>query len=173
VRAVRRDAVPGVPLDRRVPDRVDVVADVAHVRRVALLNTAGRPTGLVALEAPSTPIPCASAARPFCIIPCAALYYEPAFSAVFSRAADHRHRLLPARQKWPRSRCTAEQRDELASSHVEHGYFLPDAVSAPPTGPCSVFRTFSLPHINGQVLGADLNRSESSGVARRPIARNA
>jgi hypothetical protein len=62
----------------------------------------------------------------------------------------------------------AEQRDELPPSYVEHGDLLPDAVSAPPTGPCSVFRTFSLPHINGQVLGADLNRSESSGVARTP-----
>jgi hypothetical protein len=40
------------------------------------------------------------------------------------------------------------------------GDFRPYALSAPPTGPCSVFRTFSLPQVGPQVLGADLNRSE-------------
>jgi hypothetical protein len=42
------------------------------------------------------------------------------------------------------------------------GDFHPYALSAPPTGPWSVFRTSSLPQVGPQVLGADLNRSEST-----------
>src|SRR5262249_46366690 len=39
---------------------------------------------------------------------------------------DHGHRrLLSARRERPRKRCAAEQRDELASSHVGHGGVLP------------------------------------------------
>src|SRR5262249_21479987 len=41
------------------------------------------------------------------------------------------------------------------------GDFLPDALSEPPIGPCSVFRNFSLPQRGRQVLGANLKCSES------------
>jgi hypothetical protein len=51
---------------------------------------------------------------------------------------------------------------ELAPFKVEHGDFLPDALSEPPTGPCSVFRRFSLPLRDRQVLGANLKCSESA-----------
>src|SRR5262249_39059499 len=74
--------------------------------------------------------------------------------------ANRRVRLLRARREWPRSRA-AEQRDEIATFHVEHGDFLPDALSALPTGPCPVFRSFSLPQGGRQVLGANLKCSES------------
>src|SRR5215831_14539393 len=57
--------------------------------------------------------------------------------------------LLRPRRERPRRRA-AEQRDELATPHVEHGEFLPDALSEPSTGPRG-----------RQVLGADLNCSES------------
>src|SRR5262249_54003460 len=40
------------------------------------------------------------------------------------------------------------------------GDFLPYALSEPPTGPCSVFRSFSLPQGGRQVLGANLKCSE-------------
>src|SRR5262249_56898459 len=63
-------------------------------------------------------------------------------------------------------RSAAEQRDERAAFHVEHGDFLPDALSQPPTGPCSLFRSFSLPQGGRQVLGANLKCSESR--RRRP-----
>src|SRR5262249_50310446 len=39
--------------------------------------------------------------------------------------APHPARLLPARRERPRSRCAAEQRDELAPSQVEHGLSSP------------------------------------------------
>src|SRR6266478_4512164 len=65
-------------------------------------------------------------------------------------------RLLRARRERPCGCCAAEQRDELAASHVEHGGFLPR----------SVCRTPSLPQAAGEVLGADLNCSESR--RRRP-----
>jgi hypothetical protein len=38
-----------------------------------------------------------------------------------------------------------DQGNELTPFKVEHGDFLPDALSESPTGPCSVFRSFSLP----------------------------
>jgi hypothetical protein len=38
-------------------------------------------------------------------------------------------------------RRAAEQRDELAPLHVEHGDFLPYALSEPPTSPCSSANT--------------------------------
>jgi hypothetical protein len=69
--------------------------------------------------------------------------------------------LLRLRRERPRG-SAAEQRDERATFYVEHGDFLPDALSAPPTGPCSVFRTVSLPQGGRQVLGANLKCSESS-----------
>src|SRR5262249_43465554 len=37
----------------------------------------------------------------------------------------HSVKLLRARREWPRHSCTAEQRDELAPSHVGHGAVLP------------------------------------------------
>jgi len=46
------------------------------------------------------------------------------------------------------------------------GDFLPYALSEPPTGPCSVFRSFSPPQGGPQVPGADLKCSESR--RRRP-----
>src|SRR6516162_400966 len=57
---------------------------------------------------------------------------------------------------------TPDQANELTPCNVGHGDFLPDALSARPTGPCSVIRSFSLPQGGRQVLGADLNRSELS-----------
>jgi len=54
--------------------------------------------------------------------------------------ADHRQRrLLRARRERPRYRRTADKRDEVAPFHVEHGDFLPCALSAPPTGPYARF----------------------------------
>src|SRR5262249_57094579 len=41
------------------------------------------------------------------------------------------------RCKRPRRRRAAEQRYEVAPFHVEHADFLPNALSAPPTGPCA------------------------------------
>src|SRR6516164_6822002 len=69
-------------------------------------------------------------------------------------------RLLRARRQRPRGRRAPEERDELASPHVEHGDFLPYAYSAP-TGPFGRFTPLSLPHCTRQVLGANLNCSES------------
>jgi hypothetical protein len=47
--------------------------------------------------------------------------------------SDHRHRrLLRARGERPNRGGTAEERDELASSHVEHGSIPSQWVSAPP-----------------------------------------
>src|SRR5437016_74872 len=44
---------------------------------------------------------------------------NPRFSAYLEGAGDHRHRrLLRARRERPRGRRTAEQRNELAASHV-------------------------------------------------------
>jgi hypothetical protein len=60
--------------------------------------------------------------------------------------ADHRHRrLLRARRPRPRRRSAAEQRDEFASSHVEHGASSPalgprrQHDHPPADGPCSRF----------------------------------
>src|SRR5262249_14494596 len=69
--------------------------------------------------------------------------------------------LLRARRERPRCRSAAEQRDELAALHVEHGGLPPLCAISPPTGPCSVFRTCSLPQGGLQVLGANLKCSES------------
>src|SRR5262245_50472241 len=41
------------------------------------------------------------------------------------------------------------------------GDFPSDALLEPPTGPCSVFRSFSLPQGGPQVLGVDLKCPES------------
>src|SRR5262249_43177912 len=55
--------------------------------------------------------------------------------------------------EWPCRRRAAEERDERAPPHVEHR-------GRPPA--CrSVYRTLNLPHDGRQVLGADLNCSES------------
>src|SRR5262245_45534877 len=63
--------------------------------------------------------------------------------------------LLRARGERPHDR-TAEQRDELAAPHTKHGV----------TPPQSVYRTLNLPHTGWQVLGADLNCSESRRYIR-------
>src|SRR5262249_34834774 len=69
---------------------------------------------------------------------------------------DYRYRgLLRARRERPPSRRAAEQRDELASSHVEHRGVLPRG------GRRSVYRMLNLPQRGHKVLGADLNCSES------------
>jgi hypothetical protein len=47
---------------------------------------------------------------------------------IIDESDDWHRRLLRPRCKWPRGG-TAEQRDELASSHVEHG------ASSPASGP--------------------------------------
>src|SRR5262249_48948797 len=84
--------------------------------------------------------------------------------------SDHRHRrLLPPRALHLDSEQQAaapDQGNELTPFEVEHGHFLPDALSESPTGPCPVFRSFSLPPRGWQVLGVDLNCSESR--RRRP-----
>ena len=70
--------------------------------------------------------------------------------------------LLRARREGPRCRRAAEQRDELAPFHVEHGGLPPlRAVSAADWPVRSVFHTSSLPQSGREVLGADLNCSES------------
>src|SRR5262249_3377031 len=52
------------------------------------------------------------------------------------------------------------------------GDFLPYALSAPPTGPCARFSTTSACRRGGpQVLGANLNCSESGLGIRRPEDR--
>jgi hypothetical protein len=82
---------------------------------------------------------------------------------------DHRHRrLLRARRERPRGCRAAEQRNELTPPHVGHGGFLPPRSEPSATdGPLrSVYGTLNLLQSSRQVLGADLNRSESRG--RRP-----
>src|SRR5215471_20228332 len=86
----------------------------------------------------------------------------------------HRHRrLLRACRERPCSCRAAEQGDELAALNAGHGDFLPlPVVSAPPrpTGirRCSVYRALNLPQNGRQVLGPDLNRSESTGALPIP-----
>jgi len=69
-------------------------------------------------------------------------------------------RLLRARRERPRGRRAAEKRDELASSYVEHGL--------PPKPAVPAYRRLRMARKRSQVLGVDLNRSESSqaGVSR-------
>jgi hypothetical protein len=63
-----------------------------------------------------------------------------------------------------------KQSDEVPASHVEHGDFLPCAVSAPPTARRSVYRTLiSLPQGGEKVLGLDRNRSESKLGRPAPV----
>jgi hypothetical protein len=62
--------------------------------------------------------------------------------------ADHRHLLLRACREWPCSRA-ADERDEIATPHIEHG----DTPLQP------VYRSLNLPQKGREVLGADLNRS--------------
>src|SRR5262249_20875443 len=80
---------------------------------------------------------------------------------------DHRHCwLLRASRQRPRSRRAAEQRHELAPLDAEHGELLPCRLASPP-GPIGRrrlmlgLRTLSLPQKDRQVLGTDLNCSES------------
>src|SRR5215510_12754391 len=65
--------------------------------------------------------------------------------ATGSPYAPHPLALLRPRRERPRGRRGAEQRDELTALHVEHGGLPPLCAISPPTGPCSVFRTCSLP----------------------------
>src|SRR6516165_8628957 len=75
---------------------------------------------------------------------------------------DHRHRrLLRACRERPRRRA-AEERDELATLHVEHGGLPPLCAISPPTDPCARFSGASASHLTDrQVLGANLKYSES------------
>jgi hypothetical protein len=51
-------------------------------------------------------------------------------------------------------RRAAEQRDERAAVHVEHGDILPDALISPPTDPCARFSGTSACHREaGKSLG--------------------
>src|SRR5262249_28072474 len=79
--------------------------------------------------------------------------------------SDHRHRRLLRVCRERPCRRTAEQRDELASSWVEHG-LLPGTRYA-------AYRRLRMPRKHPQVLGADLKSSESTplAAARRPGAR--
>jgi hypothetical protein len=56
------------------------------------------------------------------------------------------------------ARPTAERRDELTPFKVEHGDFLPDALSAPPTVPCQSSAASACHYETGKFLGhqADL-----------------
>jgi hypothetical protein len=72
------------------------------------------------------------------------------------------------RRERPRRRAS-DQGNELTPCKVEHGDSSPMPLSEPPTGSCSVFRSFSLPQGGRQVLGANLKCSESS--RRRPAPR--
>src|SRR5262249_9373365 len=54
------------------------------------------------------------------------IFWRPA-----AEKSDHRHwRLMRPRREWPCRRRAAEQRDEHTAPHVEHGDFLPNALSA-------------------------------------------
>src|SRR5262249_914166 len=82
---------------------------------------------------------------------------------------DYRHRrLLRARRKRPTCCRTAEPRNDLGASHVEHRASSPSPYPAGSgyqrgRGPQqSVYRTLSLPQSGRQILGPDLNRSELS-----------
>ncbi len=75
---------------------------------------------------------------------------------------QHR-RLLRERRERPRGRRAAEQRDEIAASHVGHGLPLPGVSTGNQRTAQSAYRTLSLPRKHQQVLGAGLNRSESRG----------
>jgi hypothetical protein len=78
----------------------------------------------------------------------------------------HLLRLLCVRRERPGSHRTAEQRDELAASYVEHGASSPLALAhqqrpQPAEGPCSRFACrLSLPLKAGEIRGADLKSSE-------------
>ena len=67
------------------------------------------------------------------------------------------HRLLRARRERP-CRRAAEKCDELASAYAEHGLLLGTRAPA--------YRRLRMPRKRPQVLGVDLNRSESR--RRRP-----
>src|SRR5215468_6061386 len=67
----------------------------------------------------------------------------------------------PARRERPCGCRAAEQCDEVAPFHVEHGDFLPYALLARQPTRALGFPQLSLPQRSRLVLGADLNRSES------------
>src|SRR5262245_1329865 len=69
--------------------------------------------------------------------------------------ASHPLGLLRLRRERPRCRRAADKRDELASPHVEH------ATPPGPAEPRTAYRTLKLPRKQRQVLGKDLNCSES------------
>src|SRR5262245_38927119 len=76
---------------------------------------------------------------------------------------DYGHyRLLRARRERPRCSRPAKQRDELAPSHVGHR-------ASSPLARRSVCRTVNLPQRCRQVLGLDLNCSESRWGAADPV----
>src|SRR5262245_1041011 len=75
-------------------------------------------------------------------------------------------RLLPPRRERPGGRRAAEQRDEMAASCVEHGL--------PSRNPlCQLTAGSGCPESGPQVLGVDLNRSESRRQEACPSMRPA
>ena len=76
------------------------------------------------------------------------------------KEANRSCRLLGARRERPCHRRTAEQRDQLAPCHEDHG--LPSGTR------CTSLQHLSLPPKYPQVLGADLNCSESGEALPGP-----
>src|SRR5262249_13729536 len=72
----------------------------------------------------------------------------------------HSVKLLRARREWPRHSCTAEQRDELAPSHVGHGGVLPPLGANEGHGLRLVRRASRVSRSGRQVLGQHLKCSE-------------
>src|SRR6266496_2483672 len=73
---------------------------------------------------------------------------------LMKKAHDGFRHPLRLRRKRPRSSRAADKRDELTSLDVEHGDFLPYALSAPPTGPVrSILRTPTCRRAAGKSLG--------------------
>src|SRR5258707_2482964 len=78
----------------------------------------------------------------------------PTFAQFLAKGA-HPLALLRTRRERPRHCRAAEQRNELAAPHVEH------RASSPPWRCRSVYLSLNLPQRGRQVLGDDLNCSES------------
>jgi hypothetical protein len=81
---------------------------------------------------------------------------KPRAVAALRLISDDRHPyLLRARRQQRRGNGAAEQRDELASSQVEHG--------SPPEPAMPAYSRPRMQRKRPQVLGMDLNRSEIAG----------
>src|SRR5262249_50952578 len=82
------------------------------------------------------------------------------FMGISCATPDHRHRRL-LRACRERRRRAAEQRDEVAPFHVEHGDFLPYALLARQPTRALGFPHLSLPYAGWLISGADLNCADS------------